>query len=76
VEEGVMKVFMKVFALLIIPIVHGIRIGLQGAGGVRVSVKGCISNVDDYSSDRCFNIGSLSSMEKMFKASLGTCLIY
>jgi hypothetical protein len=40
---------MKVFALLIISLVHGTAFGLQGTGGqasgVRVRTKGCFPNV-------------------------------
>jgi len=45
VKEGITKMLMIGFAFLIIPLVHGTRIGLRrarrGVGGVRVRDKGC-----------------------------------
>jgi hypothetical protein len=47
-EEGVMEVFMKFFALLIEPLVHGTGIRLRGedgcTSGVGVRTKGYILN--------------------------------
>jgi hypothetical protein len=49
VEEGETKMFMKFFALLIVPLVYESKVGFQGVGGgrvggVKVRAKSCFLN--------------------------------